>query len=77
MICARPLRAIDGYTRILVEDYEPILDSEGKRVCGVISREARRMGQLIDDLLAFSRLGRKEMYSVQNRYEGAGGFRVR
>jgi PAS domain S-box-containing protein len=57
-----PLRAIDGYTRILLEDYEPNLDAEGKRVCGVISREARRMGQLIDDLLAFSRLGRKEMY---------------
>lgn len=57
-----PLRAIDGYTRILVEDYESILDSEGKRVCSVISREARRMGQLIDDLLAFSRLGRKEIY---------------
>jgi PAS domain S-box-containing protein len=58
-----PLRAIDGYTRILLEDYEPALDDEGKRICGVISREARRMGQLIDDLLAFSRLGRKEMYS--------------
>jgi PAS domain S-box-containing protein len=58
-----PLRAIDGYTRILVEDYEANLDAEGKRVCGVISAEARRMGQLIDDLLAFSRLGRKEMYS--------------
>jgi PAS domain S-box-containing protein len=58
-----PLRAIDGYTRILVEDYETILNDEGKRICGVISREARRMGQLIDDLLAFSRLGRKEMYS--------------
>jgi PAS domain S-box-containing protein len=58
-----PLRAIDGYTRILMEDYEFILDSEGKRVCGVISREARRMGQLIDDLLAFSRLGRKELSS--------------
>ncbi len=58
-----PLRAIDGYTRILVEDYESLLDAEGKRICGVISREARRMGQLIDDLLAFSRLGRKEMYS--------------
>lgn len=58
-----PLRAIDGYTRILVEDYEANLDAEGKRVCGVISGEAQRMGQLIDDLLAFSRLGRKEMYS--------------
>jgi PAS domain S-box-containing protein len=60
-----PLRAIDGYTRILVEDYEATLDAEGKRICGVISREARRMGQLIDDLLSFSRLGRKEMYTSQ------------
>lgn len=58
-----PLRAIDGYTRILVQDYEASLDAEGKRICGVISREARRMGQLIDDLLAFSRLGRKEMFT--------------
>jgi PAS domain S-box-containing protein len=58
-----PLRAIDGYTRILVEDYEALLDAEGKRVCSIISAEAGRMGQLIDDLLAFSRLGRKEMYS--------------
>ena len=57
-----PLRAIDGYTRILVEDYGPILDSEGKRVCSVISKEARRMGQLIDDLLSFSRLGRRELH---------------
>jgi PAS domain S-box-containing protein len=57
-----PLRAIDGYTRILVEDYESSLDEEGKRVCNVISHEARRMGQLIDDLLSFSRLGRREMH---------------
>jgi light-regulated signal transduction histidine kinase (bacteriophytochrome) len=57
------LRAIDGYTRILVEDYEANLDAEGKRICGIISAEARRMGQLIDDLLAFSRLGRKEMFT--------------
>ena len=56
-----PLRAIDGFTRILVEDYESILDAEGKRVCSVISKEAGRMGELIDDLLAFSRLNRKEM----------------
>ena len=56
-----PLRAIDGYTRILIEDYEASLDAEGKRVCGVVQDEARRMGELIDDLLALSRLGRAEM----------------
>jgi PAS domain S-box-containing protein len=58
-----PLRAIDGYTRILVEDYEASLDAEGKRVCAVISAEAQRMGQLIDDLLSLSRTGRKEIHS--------------
>ena len=53
-----PLRAIDGYSRILLEEYEPQLDAEGKRVCSVISESARKMSDLIDDLLAFSRLGR-------------------
>ena len=60
-----PLRAIDGFTRILMEEYEPSLDDEGKRVCGVISGETLRMGQLIDDLLAFSRLNRREMHFAQ------------
>jgi len=53
-----PLRAIDGYTRILLDDYEPLLDAEGKRICSVISGSAHKMSDLIDDLLAFSRLGR-------------------
>jgi len=57
-----PLRAIDGYTNILLEEYEPLLDAEGKRICGVISREAKQMGRLIDDLLSFSRMGRREVY---------------
>ena len=56
-----PLRAIDGYGRILVEDHEDRLDAEGRRVLGVIFSETRRMGQLVDDLLAFSRLGRQNM----------------
>ena len=56
-----PLRAIDGYTQILLEDYAPALDAEGTRVCSVICAETRRMGRLIDDLLAFSRLSRADM----------------
>lgn len=56
-----PLRAISGYAQILVEDYRPVLDEEGRRIFNVITDEARRMGELIDDLLAFSRLSRKEM----------------
>ncbi len=53
-----PLRAIDGYTRILLEDHGSCLNAEGKRVCTVISESARDMGRLIDDLLSFSRLAR-------------------
>ena len=53
-----PLRAIDGFTRILIEDYEPLFDDEGKRICSVIRENSQRMGHLIDDLLAFSRINR-------------------
>ena len=60
-----PLRAIDGYTNILLEDYASIFDEDGKRVCGIISRETKRMGKLIDDLLSFSRMGRREMHVQQ------------
>jgi signal transduction histidine kinase len=56
-----PLRAIDGFTRLLADDYAPHLDTEGKRICSVIHENTGKMGQLIDDLLAFSRLGRAEM----------------
>jgi PAS domain S-box-containing protein len=53
-----PLRAIHGFAQMLVEDYGGKLDDEGRRVLGVITRSAVRMGQLIDDLLRFSHLGR-------------------
>jgi PAS domain S-box-containing protein len=59
-----PLRAVDGYSQILFEDYENMLDDEGKRVIGVIRKETRRMGQLIDELLAFSRLSRADMQTT-------------
>jgi light-regulated signal transduction histidine kinase (bacteriophytochrome) len=56
-----PLRAIDGFARILREEHASGLDAEGDRVVAVIGKNARRMGQLIDDILAFSRIGRQEM----------------
>jgi two-component system sensor kinase len=56
-----PLRAIDGFSRILEEDYAESLDDEGRRLLGVVRRNTQKMGALIDDLLAFSRLGRKEL----------------
>jgi PAS domain S-box-containing protein len=60
-----PLRAINGYTQILVEDYASVLDQEGIRICNVITGETRRMGELIDDLLSFSRLSRKVIQPAQ------------
>jgi two-component system, sensor histidine kinase and response regulator len=54
-----PLRAIDGFTGILLEDYSDKLDEDGNRLLEVVRKNAQNMGQLIDDLLAFSRLGRK------------------
>jgi len=56
-----PLRAIHGFARILTEDHKAQLDPEAQRLLGVIDQNTKRMGQLIDDLLAFSRLGRKEL----------------
>jgi signal transduction histidine kinase len=53
-----PLRAIDGFSRILEEDYGGKLDDEARRLIGVVRENALKMGQLIDDLLTFSRLGR-------------------
>ena len=57
-----PLRAIDGFTRILMEDYVANLDTEGKRLGRIIQQNTRKMGQLIDELLNFSRLGRSAMH---------------
>jgi signal transduction histidine kinase len=56
-----PLRAMGGFARVLLEDYPGRLDAEGERYLHIIHQEARKMGQLIDDLLALARLGRKEM----------------
>jgi signal transduction histidine kinase len=54
-----PLRAIDGFSLMLEEDHAPRLDEEGRRLLAVVRQEAGRMGHLIDDLLAFSHIGRK------------------
>lgn len=59
-----PLRAVVGYARMLEEDHAERLDDEGRRLLQVIRDNGQRMGQLIDDLLAFSRLGRKEIAAV-------------
>ncbi len=56
-----PLRAINGYTGILMTDYHDRLDEEGRRLCEVIRQNTGKMGTLIDDLLSFSRCSRAEI----------------
>ena len=56
-----PLRAIEGFARMLLDDYVEKLDGEGLRLLEVIRGNTRIMADLIDDLLALSRLGRQEI----------------
>ncbi|MCX5795548.1 MAG: ATP-binding protein [Elusimicrobia bacterium] len=53
-----PLRGIEGFAKILQEDYGPKLDQEGRRVIGVMMKSTARMALLIDELLAFARVSR-------------------
>jgi PAS domain S-box-containing protein len=61
-----PLRAIDGYSRMVEEDYGEKFDDEGKRMLSIVREEALKMGRLIDDLLAFSKLSRKSIDETAN-----------
>lgn len=56
-----PLRVIDGFSHILVDDYADRLDGDAKRSLEAIRRNAVRMGYLIDDILEFSRMSRAKM----------------
>lgn len=56
-----PLRQISGYCHVLVEDCGPQLDEEASRFLQKIDQGAKRMGQLVDDLLSFSRVGRQQL----------------
>jgi light-regulated signal transduction histidine kinase (bacteriophytochrome) len=53
-----PLRAIDGFSRILIDDYAAALPDDARAYLVMVRDNTRQMGQLVDDLLAFSRLGR-------------------
>ena len=55
-----PLRGIDGYSQLLLEDYAKDLDAEGQSFLETIHTSTEEMNQLIDDLLAYSRLERRE-----------------
>jgi PAS domain S-box-containing protein len=56
-----PLRAIDGFSRVLAEEYPDKMDAEGKRLLTIIRSNSRSLSELIDGLLTFSRLGRQPL----------------
>jgi PAS domain S-box-containing protein len=56
-----PLRAIDGFSRIVSDDYSEILDDEAKRLLNIIRNNAQKMDRLISDLLSLSRVSRAEL----------------
>ena len=56
-----PLRAIDGFSQILMREHSPQLLPQAQHYLGMVRQGAQQMGQLIDNLLAFSRLGRQDL----------------
>ena len=56
-----PLRTIDGFSKIVIEDYSGKLDSEGIRLLGIIRSSAQKMDKLIIDLLSLSKVTRTEL----------------
>ena len=66
-----PLRHIAGFTELLQKDAEPILDDKSRLHITKILESADRMGSLVDDLLAFSRIGRVETQKATISLESA------
>lgn len=60
-----PLRAIDGFSRLLEDDYGPQLDDEARRMLATVRRNAQHMSHLIEDLLRLSRLGHRAIQPVR------------
>lgn len=56
-----PLRSIDGFSHLLLEGYSSVIDNKGQDYLRRVCESARRMGELIDDLLSLSRVSRSEL----------------
>src|SRR6185503_5103902 len=60
-----PLRSVDGFSQAVLEDFGPLLPDKGQHYLHTIRQSAQRMGALIDDLLEFSRLGRRALITQE------------
>lgn len=56
-----PLRAIAGFTRMIFDEHSEQFDQDARRLLGIVMRNVAQMGELIDALLAFSRLGQQRL----------------
>jgi PAS domain S-box-containing protein len=56
-----PLRSIDGFSQVVMEDYGDRLDDQGREYLNRVRAATQRMGRLIDDMLALSRVTRSDM----------------
>ncbi|HEY8400526.1 MAG TPA: response regulator, partial [Cytophagaceae bacterium] len=56
-----PLRAINGYSQIILNEYADTVDEEVKRLLTNVTVNAKKMGELIDNLLSFSKIGKREI----------------
>ncbi|MDP2387597.1 MAG: ATP-binding protein [Bacteroidota bacterium] len=56
-----PLRAIEGYLKLIEEDYANVLDADGKKMIDVVIRNSKKMGSQIENLVAFSRISTREI----------------
>jgi len=56
-----PLRAVGGYSQILLEDHSDALDADARQMLETMCSKTRRMGKLVEDLLWFSRAGRRDL----------------
>jgi signal transduction histidine kinase len=60
-----PLRAIDGYAAIIDQNYAAVLDEDGRQLFRNVRNNAQKMGQLIDDILAFSRVRQSDLHAAR------------
>jgi PAS domain S-box-containing protein len=65
-----PLRAINGFSKLITEEYASLFDKEAMRLFDVIRENSMMMSNLIDDLLAFSRLGRETLVKTDTDMTG-------